>query len=175
MLGLALLTVLTLVGMARRMAKRGGFGSKASAALRSLAPILLGLGGWFLGALIILTTVQGVPITGSLVVVPSVGVPIGLGLYLAWVNRAWPADRKAAGLAVAAAGAIVGAWLGFHAGGWLFAIITAILGAAAIGNLSLIAFDIRLAQRGRRQVAETEIGQAPPPSVIDTGTEASAS
>ena len=40
-------------------APRGRFGRKASAALRSLYPIVLGLGGWFLGALIVLTTMPG--------------------------------------------------------------------------------------------------------------------
>ena len=32
--------------------------------------------------------------------------------------------------------------MGFHAGGWLLAIMTAILGAAALGNLALIVLDI---------------------------------
>ena len=159
MAGLALVTILTLVGMALRVTRRGGFGSKASAALRSMAPIPLGLGGWFLGSLIVLTTIRGLPITGALVVVPSVGVPIGLGLYLAWVNRTWAPNTRTTGLAVAAAGALVGAWLGFHAGGWLFAIITAILGAAAIGNLGLIALDISWERQGR--VAEAVVRPSP--------------
>lgn len=162
MVGLALVTVLTLVGMARRVARRGGFGSKASAALRSLAPIALGLGGWFLGALIVLTLIRGVPITGSLLVVLSVGVPIGLGLYLAWVKRTWTAETKIIGLAVAAAGALIGAWLGFHAGGWLFAIVTAILGAAALGNLGLVVLDISWDRQGRERCPEAMAGPTQP-------------
>ena len=140
--GLALVAILTLVAMTRRVTRRGRFGSKASAALRSLAPIVFGLGGWCLGALMVLATIQGVPITGPLVVALSVGVPIGLGLYLAWTNQYWAAGFKNTGLAVAIAGALAGAWMGFHAGGWLLAIMTAILGAAALGNLALIVLDI---------------------------------
>ena len=40
--------------MARRVHRRGAYGRKASAALRTLYPIVLGLGGWFLGVLIVL-------------------------------------------------------------------------------------------------------------------------
>ena len=54
MLGLAALTVLSLLWMARRVHRRGGYGRKASATLRSVYPIVLGLGGWFLGVLIVL-------------------------------------------------------------------------------------------------------------------------
>ena len=42
-------------------------------------------------------------------------MPIGLGVYLAWVNRDWSATTKAAGFAAATGGALVGAWLGFLA------------------------------------------------------------
>ena len=168
MIGLALVPILTLAGMARRVARRGGFGSKASAALRSLAPILLGVGGWFLGALIVLATVRSVPITGALVVTLSVGVPIGLGLYLAWVNRSWPTDIKTTGLAVATGGALVGAWMGFYAGGWLLAVLTAIVGSAAVGNLALIGLDIAWGLRGHARTAGAEIGQAQHPFPADT-------
>ncbi|MDF2973681.1 MAG: cysteine proteinase, partial [Microvirga sp.] len=53
-LGLSILTVLSLISMARRVHKRSHFGSKASAVLRSAHPMVLGLGGWLLGALIVL-------------------------------------------------------------------------------------------------------------------------
>lgn len=84
MLGLALLAVLSLLWMARRVYKRGFFGSKASATLRSVYPIVLGLGGWFLGALVVMTTFRTVPLDDQLLAVLSVGMPIGLGIYLAW-------------------------------------------------------------------------------------------
>ena len=62
MVGLALLAVLSLLWMPRRVHTRGRFGRKASATLRSLYAIVLGLGGWFLGALLVITTMPGVPL-----------------------------------------------------------------------------------------------------------------
>lgn len=70
--------------MARRVHKRGRFGRKSSATLRSLYPIVLGLGGWFLGVLVVITTLPGVPLDHELLAVLSVGLPIGLGIYFAW-------------------------------------------------------------------------------------------
>jgi hypothetical protein len=142
MVGLALLTIVSLLWMARRVHQRGRFGPKASATLRSLSPILLGLGGWFLGVLIVITTIPGVPLDDELLAALSVGLPIGLGIYLAWVNRDWSATTKATGFAAAAGGALVGAWLGFNATEGLVALVTMIVGAAVSANLLLIILDI---------------------------------
>ena len=54
MVGLGLITVLSLLWLPRRVHKRGRFGRKSSATLRSLYPIVLGLGGWFAGVLIVI-------------------------------------------------------------------------------------------------------------------------
>ena len=140
--GLALLTVLSLLLMVRRVHVRGRFGRNAGAALRSLYAVVLGLGGWCLGALIVITTMTGVPIDDPLLAVLSIGVPVGLGVYLAWVHRDWPAQRKAVGAAAAAAGALAGAWLGFHAVSGIFGLLTAIAGAVAGANLALILLDM---------------------------------
>ena len=157
MVGLALLTVLSLLLMARRVLKRGGFGRKASATLRSLYPIVLGLGGWFLGVLIVITTMPGVPLDDELLAMLSVGLPIGLGIYLAWVNDDRPAAGKGVGLAAAVAGALVGAWLGFHATADLLALVTAILGATAGANLTLILLEMaRERSLGARAVSDAE-------------------
>jgi pimeloyl-ACP methyl ester carboxylesterase len=142
MVGLALLAVLSLLWMARRVHRRGRFGRKAGATLRSLYPIVLGLGGWFLGVLIVITTMPGVPLDSELLAAFSVGTPIGLGLYFAWVNRAWDAQTKITGFAAGLGGALIAAWLGFHATEGLLALVTAIAGAAAGGNLALLALDI---------------------------------
>jgi TAP-like protein len=142
MLGFAALTVLSLLWIALRVHKRGRFGRKTSATLRSLYPIVLGLGGWFLGVLIVMTTMPGVPLDDELLAAFSVGVPIGLGVYFAWVNRDWSAKTKTTGFAAAAAGALVGAWLGFNATEDLVALLTAIVGAAAGANLTLILLDM---------------------------------
>jgi pimeloyl-ACP methyl ester carboxylesterase len=142
MVGLALITILSLLWMARHVHKRGRFGRKAGATLRSLYPIVLGLGGWFLGVLIIITTMPGTPLDDELLAAFSVGVPVGLCIYFAWVNRGWAAQTKVMGFAAAVGGTLLGAWLGFHATEGLFALITAIVGAAVGGNLTLLGLDI---------------------------------
>jgi pimeloyl-ACP methyl ester carboxylesterase len=142
MVGLALLTVLSLLVMALRVHSRGRIGRKSGAFLRSVYPIVLGLGGWLLGTLIVLTTMPGVPLDDELLAALSVGVPIGLGIYLAWVHADWSARTKTMGCAAATGAAIVGAWLGFNATEGLLSLVTAIAGAAIGGNLILILLDI---------------------------------
>jgi pimeloyl-ACP methyl ester carboxylesterase len=162
MVGLALLTVLSLLWMARRVRRRGGFGRKAGAALRSLYAIVLGLGGWFLGALIVITTTPGVPLDDELLTSLSVGLPVGLGIYWSWVHRDWAVQDKRLGLAAAGAGALAGAWLGFHAAADLLALIPAIAGAVAGANLTLILLDMSGARSGDDRVArETANASAP--------------
>src|SRR5206468_4256386 len=130
MIGLALLTVLSLLWMARRVQQRGRLGDKTGAALRAVYPIVLGLGGWFLGGLIVMTTMPGARLDDQLLVVVSAGMAIALGVYFAWVHRDWSAKVRITGFANATGGALVGAWLGFNATGGLIAPITAIIGAA---------------------------------------------
>jgi pimeloyl-ACP methyl ester carboxylesterase len=156
MVGLPLLAVFSLLWMLRRVHKRGRFGRKSSATLRSLYPIVLGLGGWFAGVLIVLTTTPGVPLDDELVAVLSVGLPIGLGLYFAWVHRDWSFGTKTAGFVAALGGALVGAWLGFHASEGLIGLVTAILGAAAGGNLVVLGLDIAWDRRARDRFADTK-------------------
>ena len=69
-------------------------------------------------------------------------MPIGLGIYLAWVNRDLSARARTVGFFAAMASALVGAWLGFHATTGLLAVITTIVGAAVGANLTLLALDI---------------------------------
>ena len=64
---------------------------------------------------------------------------IALGLYLAWAHRDWDRATKSLGLLAATAGALLGGWLGFTATSGLFALVTTTIGAAAGGNLALIA------------------------------------
>jgi TAP-like protein len=151
MLALAALTVLSLVLMALRVRWRGPFGRKSSVVLRAVFPLVLGLGGLFLGVLIVLTTNAGIALTDELVVALSVGVPIGLGVYLAWVNR-HSATPTNTGLAAAAGGALVGAWLGFNAtdaGFGFIAPLVAIVGATAGANLALVLLDIAWDRQAR--------------------------
>jgi pimeloyl-ACP methyl ester carboxylesterase len=160
MLGLAALVVLTLLWMGLRVRRRGAFGRKASATLRSLYPVVLGLGGWLLGVLIVITTMPGVPLDDELLAALSIGGPIGLGIYFAWVNRDWSARTKITGFAAAVAGALIGARLGFNATDGLFAVITTIVGAAAGGNLALLALDIAWDWLARDRFAATNVKEA---------------
>jgi pimeloyl-ACP methyl ester carboxylesterase len=162
MVGLAALTVLSLLWLPWRVHKRGRFGRKAAVTLRALYPVVLGFGGWFAGVLIVLTTMPTIPLDHELLAAVSIGAPIGLAVYWAWVHRDWSATTKAIGFAAATGGALVGAWLGFHATADLLALLTAIAGAIAGANLLLLALDIawdqqardRFAQAGRKETLE---------------------
>ena len=149
MVGFALITVLSLLWMPRRVQKRGRIGARKSVLLRSLFPVVLGFGGWFLVALILLTAAPGVPLDGELLIVFSMGIPIALGIYWAWLQRDWPAETQQVGLAAAALSALVGGWLGFHAGADMLALVTTIAGATAATNLALILVSVAR-ERGLR-------------------------
>jgi len=82
-------------------------------------------------------------------------VPVGLGLYLAWVNGDWSARTKATGFAAAAGGALLGAWLGFNATDVPLTLLTAIVGAAVGGNLTLVLLDIAWDRQARDRFAAT--------------------
>jgi hypothetical protein len=156
MIGLALLAVLSLLWMARRVHKRGQLGRKTGVILRSLYLLILGLGGWCLGALIVLTVSPGVPLDDELLTVVSMGLPIGLGVHLAWVRR--DSSATTIGFVASVAGALVGAWLGFHATGGFLALVTTIVGAAVGANLLVLALDVtwdRSATRRPRLTSET--------------------
>jgi hypothetical protein len=134
---------------------RGRFGRKASAVLRSLSPIVPGLGGWLLGALIVLTALPGVSLDDALLAALAVGVPVGLGVYLAWVHCDWSTATQVMGCATAVGGALVGTWLGRNATDGLVVVITTIVGAAVGANLAVILLDIARDRRARDRVAAT--------------------
>jgi hypothetical protein len=138
MVGFAALAALSLLGLALRVSRRGGVGRRVSALLRSLYPAVLGLGGWFGGVLVVLTIAPTVPLDDELLAVLSIGTPIGLGIYWAWVRRALAPRARTAGFVAALAGASVGAWFGFHATAGLIAMFTTVVGAAVGANLILL-------------------------------------
>src|SRR5450755_3486123 len=151
MIGFALLAVIWLVVLAIRIRRRGGTGRKTGAWIRSAGPIVFGLGGWFLGELLVLRFWPSRALPDQLLSVVSVAVPIWLGVYAGWVCTDTPKAMRAKGIVAAAVGAVVGAALGFHAVSGLIALITAIIGAAVVSNLSLLVLDIwteRAASRG---------------------------
>jgi hypothetical protein len=135
--------------------------------LRSLYTLVLGLGGWFAGITLALLAFPTVPLDNAGLAVISIGVPVGLGVYLAWVNRDLRGRTRTIGFMASLGGALVGAWLGFHASTGLMAVITTIIGAAAGANLSVLALDLVWARPVRRRSAETAAAEqfAATPSV----------
>ncbi|HEY6835643.1 MAG TPA: alpha/beta fold hydrolase [Gaiellaceae bacterium] len=157
--GLPFVALLSLLLMWRRVHRRGRFGRTASVLLRSVYTLVLGLGGWFAGVVIALLALPTVPLDDLLLAVLSIGVPVGLGIYLAWFNRDLRGRKRTIGLAAAMAGALGGAWLGFDAESGLMAVLTTIVGAAIGANLGLIALDVSAA----RQVRDAGWKRAPRP------------
>ncbi len=151
MVGLALVAVIWLVVLAIRIRRRGGTGHKTGAWIRSAGPIVFGLGGWCLGALLVLRFWPSRPLDDELLAVVSIAVPIWLGVYAGWVRTDTPKAMRAKGIGAAGVGAVVGAALGFHVTSGGIALITTIIGAAVVSNLSLLVLDIwteRAASRG---------------------------
>ena len=146
--------------MGHRAHSHGGFGRKTSAVLRSVYPAVLGLGGWFLGVLIVLTAMPTVPLDDELLAGLSIGLPIGLGIYLAWVRRDMPAATRAMGLCAALGGGLVGAWLGFNAESGFLALLTTIVGAGVGANLTLIFLDVSRERAVRSADAQESVSGA---------------
>jgi hypothetical protein len=153
MLGFALAMMLWLVTLAVRVRRQGGTGPMTGAWIRSVGPIVFGLGGFFVGVLVVLTLWPSVPLDNQLLAVASTGVPIGAGVYAGWVRRDTPTAMHAKGIRNAALGALVGAWLGFHATSGLVALVTTIAGAAAAANLGLLVLDIWTERAARSRTA----------------------
>jgi pimeloyl-ACP methyl ester carboxylesterase len=142
MVGVALLAVLWLMGLAIRIRRRGGTGRKTGGWIRSAGPIVFGLGGWFFGALLMLRFWPGQSLDSELLAVVAIAVPIWFGVYAGWVRNDTPKAMRAKGMSAAGVGAVVGAVLGFHESSGLMAVITTIIGAAVMSNLSLLVLDI---------------------------------
>ena len=166
MIGLGLLTVLSLLWIARRVHKRGHVGRKSSAMLRSLYAIVLGLGGWLAALLIVVTTMPTVPLGDPLLAPLSIGVPVGLCVYFAWTNRDWVARMKWAGWAAALGGALVGAWFGFGVTGDLTRLFTAILGSVVGANLLVLVLDMAWDLQIRDRFAAPEAKRTPSPRPV---------
>ena len=157
MVGLPLFVLLSLLWMWRRSRKRGRFGRTSSSLLRSVFTLVLGLGGWFAGVVVALVAFPSVPLDDVLLAVVSIGMPVGLGVYLAWVDRR---RARVFGLTGSLVGALAGAWLGFHAATGLLAVVTTIVGAALGANLVLILVDV-LRGPARVQAAEADVVRPP--------------
>jgi len=141
MLGLVVLAAAVLGWAALRVRLRGSAGHKTSIAMRSVLGFVVGLGGWFLGALIVLTFWTAVPLSSGPLAIFSAGLPIALLLYLAWTRRDADRATKTRGLLAASAGALAGGWYGFTVISGFFGLFATIIGAVAAGNMALIALE----------------------------------
>jgi pimeloyl-ACP methyl ester carboxylesterase len=140
--GIVVLAALWLLWVARRVRKHGSAGRTTSVLARTIVPVVLGLGGFFGATLVVLTLWPALSLSSELLRILAPSVPIALGLYLAWTHRDWDRATKSLGLLAATAGALLGGWLGFTATSGLFALVTTTIGAAAAGNLALIAVSL---------------------------------
>jgi len=154
-IGFALLAALWLLWVARRVRKHGAAGRKTSVATRAIVPVVLGLGGWLGAALVVLTLWPALSLSSELLGILAPSGLIALGLYLAWTHRDWDRATKSLGLLAAIAGALLGGWLGFTATSGLFALVTTTIGAAAAGNLALIAVSLVRERSARTAMATT--------------------
>jgi FtsH-binding integral membrane protein len=152
MVGLALVTLLSLMWMARRVRRRGRLGRVTRVAARSAWAVVLGLGGWTAAALVALIALPSVPIDAELLIASSMAAPVALAGYWAWRDGGRAATNTV-GLSVAVAGALVGAVVGFTCGTAAVAILTTLVGAIAGTNLALIACDMVAETRRRRREA----------------------
>ncbi len=148
-IGFAALAALWLLWVALRVRRRGAAGRKTSVATCTVVPLVLGLGGWLGAALVVQTLWPALSLTSEPLRILTPSVPIALGLYLAWTHRDWDRATRSLGLLAATAGALLGGWLGFTATSGLFALVTTMIGAAAGGNLALIAVSV-LRERSAR-------------------------
>jgi hypothetical protein len=128
--------------------------------LRSVYPVVLGVGGWFVGALIVLATLPTLPLDNHLLAVAAVGLPIGLAIYWVWVQRDGAFRSRTIGFCTAVAGALAGAWLGFNATPGLVAVLTTVVGAVLGANLALIVLDLTRDRPAPDCVAAAETAEA---------------
>jgi pimeloyl-ACP methyl ester carboxylesterase len=164
MLGLAALTIAALAWLALRVRKRGEAGRKTSLTVRTVAAPFLGLGGWFAAALTVLTLFPTISLASGLLAILATSAPIALGLYLAWTRCGRDRAGKIQGLLVATAGTLAGGWFGYTATTGLAALLTTIIGAAAAGNLALIALDLYHQPPTRPAATAPPATQAVPPA-----------
>ena len=169
MLGLSVLMVLTLVLLGRRPWTRDHLGRTTQMLLRSGGAFVVGLGGWSLGALVVLALMPTVRVDNALTVVLSVGVPVGVGVHWASAHRSWTARHVRVRLLLAAAGALVGGWVGGEATEGPALIVTAAAGAVAGANLALILLDMSRDRSVRAQEPATPAGAETLVKVPDAG------
>ncbi len=170
-IGLVVLAALSLLWVALRVRKHGSAGRKTSVVARTIVPVVLGLGGFFGAALVVLTLWPALSLSSELLRILAPSGLIALGLYLAWAHRDWDRATKSRGLLAATAGALLGGWLGFTATSGLFALVTTTIGAAAGGNLALIAVSVFRDRSARAAMAPLAVNSATATDSDDVGAD----
>ncbi len=161
MLALSTLMLVTLAVLARRRWTRERLGRTTELLTRSVGAVVLGLGGWSLGALAVLAAMPAVRVDNELVVVLTVGGPVGTGCPLG-VGAPQLAPRMVrARLLVAGAGALVGAWVGFEATDVPISLVTSVVGAVAVANLALILLEMSRDRSLRQRAAVPSLDGGP--------------
>jgi len=140
--GLVVVAAILLVWLSLRLRRRGDVGVKTGVVARSIFALFVGLGGWCLGALVLLTLLPSVALSNEPVSVLFIAVPVALVVYIAWIHRSWPRSIRMAGLGAAAGGALVGTWVGLHAVTGLFAVFFAVFAAILGANLAVLLRDV---------------------------------
>ena len=168
-IGFVVLAALSLLWVALRVRKHGSAGRKTSVVARTIVPLVLGLGGFFGAALVVLTLWPALSLSSELLRILAPSGLIALGLYLAWAHRDWDRATKSLGLLAATAGALLGGWLGFTATSGLFALVTTTIGAAAGGNLALIAVSVFRDRSARAAMATLAVNSATATDSDDVG------
>ncbi|HET8557885.1 MAG TPA: alpha/beta fold hydrolase [Gaiellaceae bacterium] len=140
--GAPLVVLLSLLLVWRRARKRGRIGRNASVVLRSLLALVLGLGGWFAGILVQAFAFPAIPLDDVRLAVISIGAPVGLGIFLAWLDRDLAGRARTIGFGTSVGAALAGAWLGYQAADGMLAVATTTVGAAAAANLGILVLDI---------------------------------
>jgi len=164
--GLVVVAAILLGWLSLRLRRRGNVGVKTGVAGRSIYALFIGLGGWCLGALVLLTLMPSVSLSNVLVNVPFIAVPVALAVYLAWSHRSWSRSTRMDGLAAVVGGALVGTWLGLHVVSGLFGAFTAVFGAILGANLAVLLRDV---VRGTPSAGPSGMpGSATEPSADDT-------
>jgi pimeloyl-ACP methyl ester carboxylesterase len=169
MIGLAALAALSLLWVGLRVRKHGAAGRKTSVVARTIVPVVLGLGGWLGAALVVLTLWPALSLSSEMLGIVAPSVPIALGLYLAWTHRDWDRATKSRGLLAVTAGALLGGWIGFSATSGLSALVTTTIGAAAGGNLALIAVSLFRERSARAAMATLAVNSATATDSDDVG------
>jgi hypothetical protein len=141
MLSLVVMAAAVLAWAALRVRSRGTAGRKTSLAMRSVLALVVGLGGWFAGALTVLTFWTTVPLSSEPLGIVSAGVPVALVLYLAWTRRD------------AGGGALIGGWYGYTVMPGFIGLFATITGAIAAGNIALVTLSLSGAASPRESVA----------------------